>query len=97
MNPLKPLKVFSNAITMPFTAAFVIGITYFINMSTAPNHLWFKWVALGMILAVFSAWYKAAKALALTVGVAGVAGLAWYAWKKFRKSEDFKPASGGMR
>ncbi len=97
MNPLKPLKVFSNAITMPFTAAFVIGITYFINMSTAPHHLWFKWVALGMGIAVLSAWARAANALVFTLGLAGAAGLAWMVWKKFRKEPDFSARAGNAR
>jgi hypothetical protein len=97
MNPLKPLKVFTDAITMPFTALFVIGLTYTINMMTSPHHMWFQWAAMGMIIAVIAAWVRALKALAIAMGVAGVAGLVWYGLKKARKSNAFNSASSAAR
>lgn len=94
MNPLKPFKVFSKAITLPFTALFVIGITYQINMMTAPHHLWYPWVVLGMGIAVVVAWARALKTLALMLGVAGVAGLAWMAFSKWKKTPPARPHGG---
>jgi hypothetical protein len=88
MNPLKPLKIFSDAITFPFTAAFVIGLTAFINWMTSPGHWWFQWVAFGMAIALFSIWFRALKALAIALGVAGLAGLAYHAYRKWRTGRE---------
>jgi len=96
MNPLKPLKVFTDAITFPFTALFVIGITGFVNWMTSPGHWWFQWVVFGMVIALISIWARALKALALTLGVAGLAGLAWYAWKKWQARNAGSNRSAGV-
>jgi hypothetical protein len=94
LKPLKPLKVFTDAITFPFTAIFVIGLTGFINWMTSPGHWWFQWVAFGMVIALISIWARALKALALTLGVVGIAGLIWYAVRKWRNRDHAgKPAS----
>ena len=49
MNPFnaitRPVKNLTDAITMPFRAAFVIGLTGFINYATFSGDWWFKWVA----------------------------------------------------
>jgi hypothetical protein len=70
---VNPLRTLHRAATLPFTALFVVGVCFVINLWTAPGHWWVQWVALGMGIAVLSAWFRAAK-LALAAG--GLAALA---------------------
>jgi hypothetical protein len=76
MNPLRfitrPIKDVTDAIVMPFKALFVVGLTGLINAMTFHGHWWFKWVALGMGIAVLVAFARAAKALLLLALVAWV-------------------------
>jgi fatty acid desaturase len=52
VNPVRTLR---EAITLPFTAIFVVGLCFVINWMTAPGFWWVQWVALGMGIAVFCA------------------------------------------
>jgi hypothetical protein len=76
MNPFsfvtRPVKHVADAFIMPFRALFVVGITGFINAMTFHGVWWFKWVALGMGIAVLVAWARAAKTLLLLALVAWV-------------------------
>lgn len=78
MNPFdiifSPVRNLTQAITMPFKALFVIGLTGFINWMTYAGTWWFKWVAFGMGIAVLVAWARAAKTLAV------LALVAWGGW-----------------
>ena len=75
----RPVKNLTDAVTMPFRAAFVIGLTGFINYATFSGVWWFKWVAFGMGIAVLVAWARAAKTLLLLVLVAFVG------WKIYQR------------
>jgi len=83
MNPFnaitRPVKNLTDAITMPFRAAFVIGLTGFINYATFSGDWWFKWVAFGMGIAVLVAWARAAKTLLL------LAVVAFVGWKIYQR------------
>jgi hypothetical protein len=57
---------------MPFKALFVVGLTGTINAMTYHGVWWFKWVALGMGIAVLVAFARAAKTLLLLALVAWV-------------------------
>ena len=76
MNPLKfvtrPVKDLTDAIVMPFKAVFVVGLTGLINAMTYHGVWWFKWVALGMGIAVVVSLARAAKTLLLLALVAWV-------------------------
>ncbi len=76
MNPLKfvtrPVKDLTDAIVMPFKALFVVGLTGLINAMTYHGVWWFKWVALGMGIAVVVSLARAAKTLLLLALVAWV-------------------------
>jgi hypothetical protein len=76
MNPFsfvtKPVKHVADALIMPFKALFVVGLTGTINAMTFHGVWWFKWVALGMGIAVLVAWARAAKTLLLLALVAWV-------------------------
>ncbi len=76
MNPFsfvtKPIKHVADALIMPFKALFVVGLTGTINAMTFHGVWWFKWVALGMGIAVLVAWARAAKTLLLLALVAWV-------------------------
>lgn len=61
----------ADALLMPFKGLFVIAVTGTINALTYNGHWWFKWVALGMAIAVLMASARAAKTLAV------LALLAW--------------------
>jgi len=82
MNPLKPLNVFTDAITFPLFAIFVIGVTGMVNWMVSPGVWWFKWAAFGMVIAVLCVWARALKALVLAIGVAGIAAFLYQAWRK---------------
>jgi hypothetical protein len=83
MNPFslitRPVKDVTDAIVMPFRALFVVGLTGFINMMTFQGVWWFKWVALGMGIAVAVAFARAAKTLLL------LALVAWVGWKIYQR------------
>ncbi len=80
MNPLRsfisplfsPLTDITRAIVMPFKALFVVGLTGLINAMTYHGVWWFKWVALGMGIAVLVAFAKAARTLLVLALVAWV-------------------------
>jgi hypothetical protein len=76
MNPLRfffsPITDVARAIVMPFKALFVVGLTGAINAVSFHGVWWFKWVALGMGIAVLVAWAKAARTLLLLALVAFV-------------------------
>jgi hypothetical protein len=76
MNPLKtllsPFTDITRAVVLPFKALFVIGLTGTINAMTYHGVWWFKWVALGMGIAVLVAFAKAARTLLLLALVAWV-------------------------
>lgn len=82
MNPLKfvtrPVKDLTDAIVMPFKALFVVGLTGLINAMTYHGVWWFKWVALGMGIAVLVAWARAARTLLL---LALVAAAGWWVYR----------------
>ena len=67
-----PVKNIADAVMMPFKAIFVVGLTGFINAMTFHGVWWFKWVALGMGIAVLVAFARAAKTLLLLALVAWV-------------------------
>ncbi len=82
MNPLNPVKHVIEAITFPFTALFVVGICYVVNMMTSPGDWWVQWVAFGMGIALIGKWAKAIKTL---IGAAVVGGLGYAAYRWFQK------------
>lgn len=67
MNPLafvtRPVRDLLEALVMPVRALFVIGITFAVNAMTYSGVWWFKWVALGMGIAVVVALARAARTL----------------------------------
>jgi hypothetical protein len=77
VNPIKTLR---EAVTLPFTAIFVVGICTFINWTTTPGHWWVQWVILGMGIAVISAWARAIKLLVAAGALTAVGTLAYRAW-----------------
>lgn len=86
MNPFKiatrPVKDVMDALVMPFRALFVIGITGLINYMTYAGTWWFKWVALGMGIAVLASLGRALKSLLL------LALVAWVGWKIWQRYGD---------
>ncbi len=68
----RPVRDLTQAVVMPFKALFVIGLTGLINAMTYHGTWWFKWVALGMGIAVLVAFARAAKTLLLLALVAWV-------------------------
>ena len=76
---LAPIKDVGQAIAMVFRAIFVVGLCALINAMTSPGHWWFKWVALGMGIAVLVAWGRALKT-ALVLGL-----LAWAGWTIYKR------------
>ena len=77
MNPIKTLR---EAVTLPFTAIFVVGICTFINWTTTPGHWWVQWVILGMGIAVISAWARAIKLLVAAGALTAVGAFAYRMW-----------------
>jgi hypothetical protein len=57
----RPAGDLVRAVTLPFTALFVVGLTGTINALTFRGTWWFGWVALGMGIAVLVAWARAAR------------------------------------
>ncbi len=84
MNPLRfvtrPVENLIDAVVMPFKALFVVGLCFAINSMTNPGHWWFKWVALGMGIAVLVAWARAARSL---VGLAVVGFVGWWLYRRY--------------
>jgi UPF0716 family protein affecting phage T7 exclusion len=76
MNPLRfvfsPITDLTRAVLLPFKALFVVGLTGTINALTYSGVWWFKWVALGMGIAVVLAFARAARTLLLLALVAWV-------------------------
>lgn len=68
MNPVKDLWMM---VTMPFKAAFVVGLCGLINWMTYSGTWWVKWVALGMGIATL---------VALARGLRGLLLLGLIAW-----------------
>lgn len=68
----RPVRDLTQAVVMPFKALFVVGLTGLINAMTFHGVWWFKWVALGMGIAVLVALARAAKTLLLLALVAWV-------------------------
>lgn len=77
---MNPVKTLSRAVTLPFTAVFVVAICGFINWSTTPGHWWVQWVILGMGIAVVSAWARAIRLLVAAGALAAVGTLAYRIW-----------------
>jgi hypothetical protein len=75
----RPVSDLTQAIVMPFKALFVVGITGLINAMTFHGVWWFKWVALGMGIAVLVSLARAAKTLLL------LALVAWVGWKIYQR------------
>jgi hypothetical protein len=75
----RPIRDLTQAVVMPFKALFVVGVTGLINALTFHGVWWFKWVALGMGLAVLVAFARAAKTLLL------LALVAWVGMKIYRR------------
>ena len=83
MNPFsfvtRPIKHTADALFMPFKALFVVGLSGLINAMTFHGVWWFKWVALGMGIAVLVSFARAAKSLLL------LALIAWVGWKIYQR------------
>ncbi len=75
----RPVKHIADAVIMPFKALFVVGLTGLINAVTFHGVWWFKWVALGMGIAVLVSLARAAKTLLL------LALVAWVGWKIYQR------------
>lgn len=75
----RPVRDLTQAVLMPFKALFVVGLTGFINAMTFHGVWWFKWVALGMGIAVLVAFARAARTLLL------LALVAWVGMKIYRR------------
>lgn len=67
-----PFRDLTDAVVMPLKAVFVVGLCAAINALTYSGYWWFKWVALGMGIAVVVALARAAKTLLLLALVAWV-------------------------
>lgn len=75
----RPVRDLTQAVLMPFKALFVVGLTGFINAVTFHGVWWFKWVALGMGIAVLVAFARAARTLLV------LALVAWVGMKIYRR------------
>ena len=69
---MNPISTVSDAITLPLKAVGVVGLCFVINWMTSPGYWWVKWVALGMGIAVVSAWWRAFRLVALTAIIAAL-------------------------
>jgi hypothetical protein len=54
-DAMRPIRDLTQMVTMPFKAAFVVGLCFVINQMTSPGHAWWHWVALGMGIATLVA------------------------------------------
>jgi hypothetical protein len=83
MNPLRfvfsPIRDITQALVMPFKALFVVGLTGTINAMTYHGVWWFKWVALGMGIAVLVSLARAARTLLL------LAVVGWVGYKIYQR------------
>ncbi len=77
---MKPIRDLSRAVTMPFTALFVVGLCAVINAMTSPGQWWFQWVALGMGIATIVALAKGLR-VALALGL--VAFVGWWLYRRY--------------
>jgi hypothetical protein len=84
LNPIKVVKRITDAIFYPFKMLFVVGLCFFINWFTSPGHWWVQWVIFGMTIGLIVTWYRAAKALIATIGVAAI-GYFIYRWWQNRQ------------
>lgn len=75
----RPIRDLTQAVLMPFKALFVVALTGAINALTFHGVWWFKWVALGMAIAVLVAFARAARTLLV------LALVAWAGKKFFRR------------
>lgn len=84
MNPLRfvtnPATNLYAAVMAPFNFVFVVGLCALINWVVSPGVSWVKWVALGMGIAWFVAWARAAKTLLV---IAAVAGIGYFIYKRY--------------
>jgi hypothetical protein len=91
MNPLRfifsPIKDITQAIVMPFKALFVVGLTGTINALTYHGVWWFKWVALGMGIAVLVSLARAVRTLFL------MALVGWLGSKLYQRYGKAGPGS----
>jgi hypothetical protein len=74
-----PIRDITHAVVMPFKALFVVGLTGLINAMTYHGTWWFKWVALGMGIAVLVSFARAARTLLL------LALVAWGGWMIYKR------------
>ncbi|MEZ5457343.1 MAG: 2TM domain-containing protein [Lysobacteraceae bacterium] len=77
---MNPISTVSDAITLPLKAVGVVGLCFVINWMTSPGYWWVKWVALGMGIAVVSAWWRAFRLVALTAVIAALGAWAYKHW-----------------
>lgn len=77
---VNPIRTLHKALTLPFTALFVVGLCLLINILTAPGHWWVQWVALGMGIAVAVAWLRALKVLVAGAAIAALGTWAYRHW-----------------
>jgi hypothetical protein len=76
----RPLRNLTDAVVMPFRAVFVVAITATINAATYSGVWWFKWVALGMGIAVLVSLVRAFKTLVVLGLVAWAGRKLWQRW-----------------
>lgn len=87
---MNPLRTVSDALSLPFKAVGVVAVCVVINLMTTPGHWWVQWVALGMGIAVLSAWWRAVKLVGATALLAGAAALFW---PRLRKAGGAAPGA----
>ena len=75
----RPIRDLTGAVVMPLKALFVVGLCATINALTYSGHWWFKWVALGMGIAVVVSLARAARTLLL------LAVVTWVGWKVYQR------------
>jgi hypothetical protein len=77
---VNPVRTMREALTLPFTAIFVVGLCFVINWMTAPGFWWVQWVALGMGIAVVCAWARAIRLLIAGGALAVIGAWAYRRW-----------------
>lgn len=75
---MRPIKDLYDAVVMPFKALFVVGLCWVISHFTGSGD-WWKWVALGMGIAVAVSFARGARTL-LVLAIAG-----WFGWKIYQR------------